>query len=136
VPSKKQNNFIIEMEARPENLALIRLILQEFFYNMNLSKNIVNDIVLSITEGVANIIKHVKRKKFSLNVKCLQHQIELELSYLDWNFNLHNITLPDFSKLQDSGYGIFLMKKLMSETKYIMDKQTGRVCLKLVKKLE
>jgi len=62
--------------------------------------------------------------------------VRVRLTYLDPQFDPARIPLPDFTGMQQGGFGVFLIRKLMDETTYRTDPATGTVVLEMLKKLD
>ena len=94
------------------------------------------DVQLAVHEAVTNIIVHAYGGRADGQVKFVFRsrgsRLEIEISDYGRGFDFNSIPSPPLSALQEGGYGIFLIKKLVDEVSYQSDPVTGNH-LRLVK---
>lgn len=92
-----------------------------------------NDLMVAFTEGVANAIVHGKEIKKSGavkgQIKLNSKKIEIKIEDHGKGYSLKKIPMPDFSKLDDSGRGVFMMQQLMDKVEYIKEKKKNTLIL-------
>ncbi|MCX8084566.1 MAG: ATP-binding protein [Calditerrivibrio sp.] len=79
---------------------------------------------LAVTEAIANAIKHGNREKEELPVKLLIEigKDELKIEVTDFgegfNFERTKVDIEDIEETQDSGRGLYIIKKIVDEVSY------------------
>ncbi|MCD6553278.1 MAG: ATP-binding protein [Anaerolineae bacterium] len=97
------------------------------------------DVQLAVHEAVTNIIVHAYGGRADGQVKFVFRsrgsRLEIEISDYGRGFDFNSIPSPPLSALQEGGYGIFLIKRLVDEVSYQSDPMRGNR-LRLVKYFE
>jgi serine/threonine-protein kinase RsbW len=116
----------LKVKSRTENLSVIRDFVSSVASEVNIPKDVVENIILAVDEACTNIIKHAY--KFSpdgeIIVKIKTSKSKFEIKILDYgiNFEPEKVPEPDLQKYyrqrRVGGLGIYLMKTLMDEVKY------------------
>jgi len=95
---------------------------------------LLNDLIVAFTEGVANAIRHggelKTNKKISCRIKLTAKQIELQIMDHGPGFNLKKIPLPNFQSMDESGRGLFMIRQLMDSIDYSCGKKRNVLILK------
>ncbi|MDH5655639.1 MAG: response regulator, partial [Spirochaetia bacterium] len=91
-----------------------------------ISENIINGVELAITEGLTNAIKQppVKINKESgdkIKIELSINESILKISIFDFGegFDITKTREPNFATHPESGYGIFLIRKVMDSVDYV-----------------
>lgn len=124
--SKKNINELV-VKSRTENLSLIRDFISSNASNAGLSKESIENIMLAVDEACTNIIKHAY-KSFpdgEITIKIEYNSNKLLISIIDKGstFDPNSVPDPDLQKYYRNGrvggLGMYLMKTLMDDVKYI-----------------
>ena len=124
--SKKNINELV-VKSRTENLSLIRDFISSNASNAGLSKENIENIMLAVDEACTNIIKHAY-KSFpdgEITIKIEYNSNKLLISIIDKGstFDPDSVPDPDLQKYYRNGrvggLGMYLMKTLMDDVKYI-----------------
>lgn len=116
----------LKVKSRTENLSSIRDFVSSAASEVNISKDIIENIILAVDEACTNIIKHAY--KYSpdgeIIIKIKPSKSKFEIKILDYGltFEPDKIPEPDLQKYyrqrRVGGLGIYLMRTLMDEVKF------------------
>ena len=99
----------------------------------------IHDIELAATEVVTNIIQHAYRGAGDQNIhiKIRMGRETLTLTMHDWGrpFDPGKVPLPDFDGSRSSGFGLFIIRKLVDELSFSRNEK-GRNRTRLKIKME
>lgn len=99
-----------------------------------LSSQLINDLKISFTEGLANAAKHAleleKKGEIEFDIKLKSKFVQIEISDHGTGFDLKKIDTPSFKEMNESGRGIFIMRQLMDEVVYIKGLSKNKLVLK------
>ena len=123
----KLNKDRLEINSRTENLAEIREFIHSAAVEAGLSKDVIDNIILAVDEACTNIIKHAYKYfpdgKIVLNIKNDKKTFSIEITDYGKSFEPELVPNPDlqkyFNEKRVGGLGMYLMKSLMDEVKYI-----------------
>jgi serine/threonine-protein kinase RsbW len=139
-PATKFVVIDVSLCGNPRQLSLIRRIVQASIAPLQVPLAYLNDIKLAVTEACTNVIKHAfkydQTKKFDVVIKASQKLLYITITYEDIGFNPNSIPLPDFTKVQEGGFGVFIIRKVMDDVLYSVDPANGHVVLHMAKLLE
>lgn len=117
----------LKVKSKTENLSVIRDFISSAAADINIPKDIAENIILAVDEACTNIIKHAY--KFSpdgeIIVKVKPSLSKFVVSIMDngLSFEPDSIPEPDLQKYyrqrRVGGLGIYLMKTLMDEVKFV-----------------
>jgi serine/threonine-protein kinase RsbW len=125
--SKKKFQKQLKVKSRTENLTKIR----DFIYNnasvVGFSDEAIDNIILAVDEACTNIIKHAynlsPEGEIIIKLKFNGKSLLVELTDYGISFEPDTIPDPDLQKYYQQhkvgGLGMYLMKTLMDEVKYI-----------------
>lgn len=109
----------IKMAAKPENVALSRLILTNILSEKNLLLSELDEIKVAVSEAVSNAIIHGYENDASRTV-LLSFNVEndfLKVAVQDWGCGIEDITkamAPEYSRLAERmGLGFCFMQNFM-----------------------
>ena len=117
----------LEIKSRTENLAEIRKFINSAATEAGFSKEAIDNIILSVDEACTNIIKHAYKYfpegKIILTLKADKKTFTVDIIDYGKSFDPGLVPNPDLRKYFDEkrvgGIGMYLMKSLMDEVKYI-----------------
>jgi serine/threonine-protein kinase RsbW len=117
----------LKVKSKTENLSLIRDFVSSAASDFNVPKDIMENIILAVDEACTNIIKHAY--KFSpegeilINIKPSTSKFVVSIIDNGTSFEPETIPEPDLQKYyrqrRVGGLGIYLMKTLMDDVKYV-----------------
>ena len=102
------------VKSRTENLSEIREFIYSTAQDIGISKEVIDDIILAVDEACTNIIKH-----------AYKYYPEGEIIIIDHGASFEPDTVPDpdlekyYEQRKVGGLGMYLMKRLMDEVKYV-----------------
>ena len=117
----------LEINSRTENLAEIREFINSAATESGFSKDAIDNIILAVDEACTNIIKHAYKYfpdgKIILNLKTDKKTFTIDIIDYGKSFEPGLVPNPDlqkyFNEKRVGGLGMYLMKSLMDEVKYI-----------------
>jgi serine/threonine-protein kinase RsbW len=117
----------LEINSRTENLAEIREFINSAAAESGFSKEAIDNIILAVDEACTNIIKHAYKYfpdgKIVLNLKTDKKTFTIDIIDYGKSFEPGLVPNPDlqkyFNEKRVGGLGMYLMKSLMDEVKYI-----------------
>ena len=121
------NNKELKVKSRTENLASIRDFISSNAVKAGLSEDQIDNIMLAVDEACTNIIKHAYNSfpDGELSIKLEYDKKKFTVAIIDFGktFNPDTVPKPDLQKYYKErkvgGLGMYLMKTLMDEVKYI-----------------
>ena len=117
----------LEIKSRTENLAEIREFINSAAEDSGFSKEAIDNIILAVDEACTNIIKHAYKYfpdgKIILTLKTDKNTFTIDIIDYGKSFEPGLVPNPDLQKYFDEkrvgGLGMYLMKTLMDDVKYI-----------------
>ncbi|MCH7770872.1 MAG: ATP-binding protein [Bacteroidetes bacterium] len=121
------NKSEISVKSRTENLSLIRDFVSSKTSDAGLAKDEIENVMLAVDEACTNIIKHAYDSfpDGEIVIKLEYNSDKLLVTIIDHGstFDPNGIPDPDLQKYyrdgRVGGLGMFLMKTLMDDVKYI-----------------
>lgn len=121
------NKSEISVKSRTENLSLIRDFVSSKTSDAGLAKDEIENVMLAVDEACTNIIKHAYNSfpDGEIVIKLEYNSDKLLVTIIDHGstFDPNGIPDPDLQKYyrdgRVGGLGMFLMKTLMDDVKYI-----------------
>ncbi len=115
------------INSRTENLSLIREFVQASALAAGMPSKSINDMMLAVDEACTNIIKHAYKSypdgEIILTIKIFPEKIIIKIKDYGNAFHPEIIPEPDiqeyYRQKRVGGLGMYLMKTLMDEVKYI-----------------
>ena len=125
--ANKKNISELIVKSRTENLSLIRDFISTKASTAGLSKEDIENIMLSVDEACTNIIKHAYDSypdgEIVINLEFNSEKILITIIDQGITFNPDSVPDPDLQKYYKNGrvggLGMYLMKTLMDDVKYI-----------------
>jgi serine/threonine-protein kinase RsbW len=127
----KNNNSNKEQElkvkSRTENLSKIREFIQGFAFSIGFKQSAIDNIMLAVDEACTNIIKHAY-KSFpdgEIIIKLSCEEKKLIITIIDYGVSFQPEQIPEpniqeyYRQHRVGGLGMYLMKTLMDDVKYI-----------------
>jgi serine/threonine-protein kinase RsbW len=88
----------------------------------NVTDEILNDIKIALSEALTNIFKHAYKNEIvkPIRIKLMVDKEKAIISLRDFGekFELSNYIPPNLKKASKSGYGIYMIRKLMDGVLY------------------
>jgi len=140
IQDSQENAVLVNvvLSGNPRELSLVRRILHASAASVPIAADFLNDVKLAVTEACTNVIKHAYKynpqKTFDLSLQVSQKLMMVKLTYEDKGFDPAKIPSPDFSKVQEGGFGVFIIRKVMDDVVY--STHSGSVVLRMVKILD
>ncbi len=122
-------------------LELVRYALKKWLCKENISEKISNKIILAMDEALSNIILHGFKNNTNgyINVEFLRENNKISIVIEDNGefFDITKINPPKPIKMiregKTHGFGIYLIKTIMDEVRYVYSKKKGNNKLILTK---
>lgn len=97
---------------------------------------LINDIKLISVELVTNIFKHSTEKNiFTYSINKNENKIKISLDYGDELFDRPKDSFKNNEVIQESGFGIHILKKICDSIEYNYDKENRMVNVNVRKKI-
>lgn len=133
--STRNSKYSMSVQASTKHLAEVRDFVAKHAAEFGFKKQDVADIRLAVDEAYTNIIKHSYKNddRQSVEIEMEFDNGELWISLLDTgeSFDPSNYSKPDVrQKIKEKkrgGVGVFLIKQLMDEVKYLNDGPTNEI---------
>ncbi len=127
--TKKQNfkERKLKVKSRTENLSVIRDFVFNAASDVGFKSDDIGNMILAVDEACTNIIKHAYKSypdgEIIINLKYSEEKFTIEI--IDYGNSFHPESVPDpdlqryYKQRRVGGLGMFLMKTLMDEVKYV-----------------
>lgn len=127
----ESNNKIKEKElqvkSRTDNLAKIRAFIQDYASPAGFNREEIDNIMLAVDEACTNIIKHAYESypDGEIIIKIKYENRKLRITIVDYGKAFHPESVPEpdiqeyYRQHKVGGLGMYLMKTLMDDVKYI-----------------
>lgn len=117
----------LKVKSRTENLSVIRDFIGTSASELKLPNEIIENIILAVDEACTNIIKHAYKYSpdgdITITIKPTSSKFIVSIIDNGISFEPETIPEPDLQKYyrqrRVGGLGIYLMKTLMDEVKYV-----------------
>jgi serine/threonine-protein kinase RsbW len=125
--SKKKFQKQLKLKSRTENLTKVRDFIYQNAAVVGFSDEAIDNIILAVDEACTNIIKHSynldPEGEIIIKLRYNGHKLAVELTDYGISFEPDKVPDPDLQKYYQQhkvgGLGMYLMKTLMDEVKYI-----------------
>lgn len=125
--NKKIKDKVLVVQSKTNNLSTIRDFVYAAALDVGFSKDVIDNIILAVDEACTNIIKHAYKSypEGEITIKLKYKEKKFTVLIIDHGvpFNPESIPDPDLQKYyrqhRVGGLGMYLMKSLMDEVKYI-----------------
>lgn len=116
----------LKVKSKTENLSSIRDFVSSAASEVNISKDVIENIILAVDEACTNIIKHAYKYspdgEIIIKIKPSKNKFEIKILDYGLTFEPDKIPEPDLQKYyrerRVGGLGIYLMRTLMDEVKF------------------
>ncbi|MCJ7554930.1 MAG: ATP-binding protein [Ignavibacteriaceae bacterium] len=123
----KLKNKKLVVKSRTENLSAIRDFIASAAHALGIDEETVEDIMLAADEACSNIIKHAYKLnpegEIKINIDYSEDKFTVIIQDNGTSFEPNLVPEPDLQKYyrqrKVGGLGMFLMKSLMDDVKYI-----------------
>ncbi len=117
----------LKVKSRTENLSHIRDFVNSSASEVNVPADIVENIILAVDEACTNIIKHAYKyfPDGEILIKIKPSSSKFVVSIIDYGISFEPETIPEpdlqkyYRQKRVGGLGIYLMRTLMDDVKYI-----------------
>ncbi len=117
----------LQVKSKTENLSLIRDFVSSKAEAAKFSREEIENIMLAVDEACTNIIKHAYKSNpdGKINIKIEYNSDKFVITIEDYgrSFDPEKVPVPDLPRYhcekKVGGLGIYLMKTLMDDVKYI-----------------
>lgn len=124
---KNIKEFQLKVKSKTDNLSEIRKFIQTHALEAGISNSIISNIILATDEACTNVIKHAynNHPDGEILIKVQYSDKKFSIIIIDHGsaFNPENVPEPDIQKYyrqkKVGGLGMFLMKHLMDDVKYV-----------------
>jgi serine/threonine-protein kinase RsbW len=121
----KERKLIVK--SRTKNLAKIREFVKNTALEAGFMQDAIDNMILAVDEACTNVIKHAYKSypDGEIIIKMKYQDSKLQITIIDYGsaFEPDTIPTPDireyYKQRRVGGLGMFLMKTLMDEVKYI-----------------
>jgi len=115
------------VKSRTNNLSKIRDFVFSSASEAKIPSDVIDDIILAVDEACTNIIKHAYKSfpdgEISISIDFSENKFKIIIKDFGIPFDPESIPDPDLKKYyrqhRVGGLGMYLMKSLMDEVKYI-----------------
>ena len=124
---KKINEKQLVVQSKTNNLSQIRDFVYSTALEVGISTEIIDNIILAVDEACTNIIKHAYKSypEGEIIVKLQYSDKKFTVLIIDYGVPFKPETIPDpdlqkyYRQHRVGGLGMYLMKSLMDEVKYV-----------------
>jgi serine/threonine-protein kinase RsbW len=118
---------VLVVKSKTDNLAAIRDFISSTAASAGIPAEVIGDIILAVDEACTNIIKHAYKSypdgEITIKLEYSDKKFTIKLIDHGDSFNPTLVPQPDIQKYyrqrKVGGLGVYLMKSLMDEVKYI-----------------
>ncbi len=127
----------LTLPSNPENVRQVEPLVRDVACRLNLSRELYDDILLSLTEAVTNAMVHGNQgdctKRVSISLRQQKNVLSIRVSDEGPGFNPEQVPDPTSPERleQCGGRGIFLMKRLSDKCRFIQGGRTVEMCFKI-----
>lgn len=127
MPKDKIEEKKLIIKSKTENLSAIRDFIYAAAEEIGFKSDTIGDIILAVDEACTNIIKHAYKSypegEIVINLKYADKKFIIEIIDYGTAFHPETVPAPDLQKYYQQrrvgGLGMYLMKTLMDDVKYI-----------------
>ena len=110
----------LTVPSLPAYVSVVRLTVSAMASRCGFDIESIEDIKVAITEAVTNAVVHTSSNNSSkINIESsfnyLSKQLTIKIEDQGPGFDSSHIKIPDISKLQSGGLGLFIIRSLMDE---------------------
>jgi len=117
----------ISISSTTDNLSIVRGFIETVAKEAGFDDSVTSKIILAVDEACTNVIKHAykfnEQGEINIDANFSGDMLQIILTDNGVNFDSDKIPEPDIKKYHQNkksgGLGMFLMKKLMDDVKYI-----------------
>jgi anti-sigma regulatory factor (Ser/Thr protein kinase) len=135
--ARQQREFDGDLRQLASMRAFLRDVCRESWQREPADENLIPQLALALTEAASNIILHgsqgQEHKSITLTVEVNDDQVCVTLRHPGEPFDPQSAAAPVFDGNQESGFGLYLIRKCVDEVQYCQDDQ-GRCVMHLVQK--
>lgn len=117
----------LQVKSRTENLSKIREFIQNYASSAGFKQNTIDNIMLAVDEACTNIIKHAYKSypDGEIVIKIRYQDKKIIITIIDYGMTFQPESIPEpniqeyYRQHRVGGLGMYLMKTLMDDVKYI-----------------
>lgn len=115
---------MFQLSSQPQNVAKIESLVQQLAHTYNLTPDVYDNILISLTEAVNNAIIHGNgcdcNKTVSIRLKKLKDKLAIQVSDQGCGFNYNQLPDPTSPEnlTKPGGRGVFIMNSLCDRLKF------------------
>jgi len=125
--NKKLKDKMLVVQSRTNNLSTIRDFVYAAALDAGFSVEVIDNIILAVDEACTNIIKHAYKSypEGEITIKLKRKDKKFTVVIIDHGVPFKPETIPDpdlqkyYRQHKVGGLGMYLMKSLMDEVKYV-----------------
>lgn len=104
-------------------LAAIRSLLRQELATVDVSDDLISEVVLAVDEACANVMQYAypagqQEPGLALELEVQEDRIHVAITDHGTSFEPEKVPAPDLERCQTGGYGMFLMRRLMDQVVY------------------
>ncbi len=123
-----ENEMKLKIKAKLENLTVIDEFITDSLRQLGVQDKVILQVQLALDEACTNIIQHAYSgvEGGIIIINCIMSGNDLVIEIKDWGkiFDPTSVPQPDTKsglfERKEGGMGIFLMKRMMDDVKYIL----------------
>lgn len=115
----------IEISSNPDFVSIIRLTVSGIANKMGFSVEEIDDIKVSLSEALTNVIKHSNEEKMTILFNLFENKLEITVKDNGKGYDYKSLKNPNANDLKENGMGIFIIKSLMDEVLIKSDNNQG-----------
>lgn len=100
----------------------------------DMENDFADQIELAVCEACTNAIRHTKapdaEAMVAIRFEVLEDRLVVEVKDRGGGFDLAKVPLPDFEKLPEGGYGLFIIRTVMDEVCYTRGDEYNTLTMK------
>ena len=130
--------FNLSLPRDEASVPVVRRVCREALVMLGVKRDCVSDIELAVTEACTNVLKHVAATDEQYEVSVEVDDGNCDIRVIDMagaDFDHENRGFEEAAASAESGRGIFIMRAMVDELKFISAPEQGSV-VHLVKKLD
>lgn len=119
----------LSLPAEKENICVARYAAGVVANSMGFDFEKIEDIKLVVGEACNNSVLHCDNKNNLIRICISKEKDSLVIKIRDhgYGFDLENYKEPKIGKLEEGGFGIYIMKSLSDELIFLKDDEPGTV---------
>ena len=128
--------FTLSLPRDQASVPIVRHVCRDCLLKLGVEEECVSDIELAVTEACTNVLDHAQGTGdvYEVRVEVDEHRSKISVIDTGDGFEINPSTLTQAESGAESGRGLFLMKALVDDLKFISQPEEGTI-VQLVKAL-